>query len=96
MLLSFKLSSYMNLYLDLFAGLYVGSSVVFNGYGSHRKLICHMIRRTLAEFICKFASAWFVPKANSLGETVEAAGCEYLFIDCNRDEQAFLPTGKNT
>ena len=46
-------------------------------------------------FICKFASAWFVPKANSLGETVEAAGCEYLFVDCNRDEQAFLDGVEN-
>ena len=46
-------------------------------------------------FICKFASAWFVPKANSLGETVEAAGCEYLFIDANKDEQAWLDGVEN-
>ena len=41
-------------------------------------------------FVCKFSGAWFTPKANSLGETVEAAGCEYLFIDANSDEQAWL------
>ena len=46
-------------------------------------------------FICKFASSWFVPKANSLGETVKAAGCEYLFIDCNKEEQAFLDAVDN-
>jgi len=46
-------------------------------------------------FICKFASSWFVPKANSLGETVEAAGCEYTFIDCNKEEQAFLDAVDN-
>ena len=41
-------------------------------------------------FVCKFSGAWFTPKANSLGETVEAAGCEYLFIDANGDEQAWI------
>ena len=41
-------------------------------------------------FVCKFSGAWFTPKANSLGETVEAAGCEYLFIDANGDEQAWV------
>ena len=41
-------------------------------------------------FVCKFSGAWFTPKANSLGETVEAAGCEYLFIDANGDEQAWM------
>ena len=41
-------------------------------------------------FVCKFSGAWFTPKANSLGETVEAAGCEYLYIDANSDEQAWL------
>ena len=41
-------------------------------------------------FVCKFSGAWFTPKANSLGETVEAEGCEYLFIDANGDEQAWI------
>ena len=41
-------------------------------------------------FVCKFSGAWFTPKANSLGETVEAAGYEYLYIDANSDEQAWL------
>lgn len=41
-------------------------------------------------FVCKFSGAWFTPKANSLGETIEAAGGEYLFIDANSDEQAWL------
>ena len=41
-------------------------------------------------FVCKFSGAWFTPKANSLGETVKAAGCEYLFIDANGDEQAWV------
>ena len=41
-------------------------------------------------FVCKFASAWFVPKADSLGETVKGAGYEYLFIDASSDEQAWL------
>lgn len=41
-------------------------------------------------FVCKFSGAWFTPKQISLGETVEAAGCEYLFIDANSDEQAWL------
>ncbi|MBQ6839717.1 MAG: substrate-binding domain-containing protein [Oscillospiraceae bacterium] len=41
-------------------------------------------------FVCKFSGAWFTPKAESLGETVEAAGCEYLYIDANSDEQAWL------
>ena len=46
-------------------------------------------------FVCKFSGAWFTPKANSLGETVEAAGCEYLFIDANKDEQAWLDGVEN-
>lgn len=41
-------------------------------------------------FVCKFSGSWFTPKANSLGETVEAAGYEYLYIDANSDEQAWL------
>jgi len=41
-------------------------------------------------FCCKFSGAWFTPKADSLGETVEAAGYEYHFFDANSDEQAWL------
>ena len=41
-------------------------------------------------FVCKFSGAWFTPKANSLGDTVKAAGYEYLYIDANSDEQAWL------
>ena len=41
-------------------------------------------------FVCKFSGPWFTPKANSLGETVKAAGYEYLFVDANSDEQAWL------
>lgn len=41
-------------------------------------------------FVCKFSGAWFTPKADSLGATVEEAGYEYLYIDANSDEQAWL------
>ena len=41
-------------------------------------------------FVCKFSGAWFTPKADSLGETVKGAGYEYLYIDANSDEQAWL------
>ena len=41
-------------------------------------------------FVCKFSGPWFTPKANALGETVKAAGYEYLFVDANSDEQAWL------
>lgn len=41
-------------------------------------------------FVCKFSGAWFTPKQESLGETVKAAGYEYLYIDANSDEQAWL------
>ena len=41
-------------------------------------------------FVCKFSSAWFTPKADSLKATVEGAGYEYLYIDANSDEQAWL------
>ena len=41
-------------------------------------------------FVCKFSGPWFTPKGNSLGETVKAAGYEYLFVDANSDEQAWL------
>ncbi|GEM_PF-6727687 len=46
-------------------------------------------------FVCKFSGAWFTPKANSLGETVEAQGYEYLFIDANSDEQAWMDGVQN-
>ena len=46
-------------------------------------------------FVCKFSGAWFTPKANSLGETVKAAGYEYLFIDANSDEQAWIDGVQN-
>ena len=46
-------------------------------------------------FVCKFSGAWFTPKANSLGETVQAAGYEYLFIDANSDEQAWIDGVEN-
>jgi len=46
-------------------------------------------------FVCKFSGAWFTPKANSLGETVEGAGYEYLFIDANSDEQAWIDGVEN-
>ncbi len=46
-------------------------------------------------FVCKFSGAWFTPKDNSLGETVKAAGYEYLFIDANSDEQAWLDAVQN-
>lgn len=46
-------------------------------------------------FVCKFSGVWFTPKANSLGETVEDAGYEYLFIDANSDEQAWLDGVQN-
>lgn len=41
-------------------------------------------------FVCKFSGAWFTPKAESLGETVKAAGYDYLYIDANSDEQQWL------
>lgn len=41
-------------------------------------------------FVCKFSGSWFTPKAESLGETVKAAGYEYLYIDANSDEQQWL------
>ncbi|MDO4938447.1 MAG: substrate-binding domain-containing protein [Lachnospiraceae bacterium] len=41
-------------------------------------------------FVCKFSGAWFTPKQESLGETVKAAGYEYLYIDANSDEGAWL------
>ncbi len=41
-------------------------------------------------FVCKFSGAWFTPKQEALGETVKAAGYEYLYIDANSDEQAWL------
>lgn len=41
-------------------------------------------------FVCKFSGPWFTPKQESLGKTVEDAGYEYLFIDANSDEQAWL------
>ena len=46
-------------------------------------------------FVCKFSGAWFTPKANSLGETVQAAGYEYLFVDANSDEQAWIDGVEN-
>ena len=41
-------------------------------------------------FVCKFSSSWFIPKSDTLKETVEGAGYEYLYIDANSDEQAWL------
>ena len=46
-------------------------------------------------FVCKFSGSWFTPKANSLAATVEGAGYEYLFIDANSDEQAWLDGVQN-
>ena len=46
-------------------------------------------------FVCKFSGSWFTPKANSLGETVKAAGYEYLFVDANSDEQAWIDGVEN-
>ena len=46
-------------------------------------------------FVCKFSGAWFTPKANSLGETVQEAGYEYLFVDANSDEQAWIDGVEN-
>ena len=46
-------------------------------------------------FVCKFSGAWFTPKADSLGETVKAAGYEYQFIDANSDEQAWMDGVEN-
>ena len=46
-------------------------------------------------FVCKFSGSWFTPKANSLGETVQAAGYEYQFIDANSDEQAWIDGVEN-
>ena len=46
-------------------------------------------------FVCKFSGAWFTPKANSLGETVQAAGYEYQFIDANSDEQQWIDGVQN-
>ena len=41
-------------------------------------------------FVCKFSGAWFTPKNESLGQTVKDAGYEYLFIDANSDDQAWI------
>ena len=41
-------------------------------------------------FVCKFSGAWFTPKQESLGQTVNDAGYEYLYIDANSDEGAWL------
>ncbi len=46
-------------------------------------------------FVCKFGSSWFIPKATTLGETVEAAGYEYQFIDAASDETAWLDGVQN-
>lgn len=41
-------------------------------------------------FVCKFSGAWFTPKADALGASCKEAGYEYLYIDANSDEQAWL------
>jgi len=46
-------------------------------------------------FVCKFSGAWFTPKNESLKKTVEGAGYQYLYIDANSDEQAWLDGIKN-
>ena len=46
-------------------------------------------------FVCKFTSSWFATKAATLGETVEAAGYEYQYIDANSDEQAWIDGVEN-
>ena len=46
-------------------------------------------------FVCKFSGSWFTPKADSLGKTIQDAGYEYLFIDANSDEQAWLDGVQN-
>ena len=46
-------------------------------------------------FVCKFGSSWFIPKAETLGQTVEAAGYEYQFIDAASDETAWLDGVQN-
>lgn len=46
-------------------------------------------------FICKFSGAWFSPKEQSLGQTLEAAGYTYQFFDCNSDTQLFMDYVQN-
>lgn len=46
-------------------------------------------------YVCKYCDTWFTPKDRTLGETVKAAGYEYLFIDANSDEQQWLDGVQN-
>jgi ABC-type sugar transport system substrate-binding protein len=41
-------------------------------------------------FVCKFSGAWFTPKNNACKDTCDKYGYEFLFIDANSDEQAWL------
>lgn len=41
-------------------------------------------------FVCKFSGPWFTPKDNACKDTCDKYGYEYLFIDANSDEQAWL------
>ncbi len=46
-------------------------------------------------FVCKFASSWFIPKANAMQATCDEFGYEFLFIDANSNEQAWLDGVQN-
>lgn len=46
-------------------------------------------------FVCKFSGAWFTPKQEALAAICEGKGYEYLFIDANSDEQAWLDGVQN-
>ena len=41
-------------------------------------------------FVCKFSGVWFTPKQEALAEVCKEHGYEYLFVDANGDEQAWL------
>lgn len=46
-------------------------------------------------FICKFSGAWFTPKQEALKAVCDEKGYEYLYIDANSDEQAWLDGVQN-
>lgn len=46
-------------------------------------------------FVAKMSGAWFTPKSEALKAVCEENGYEYLFIDANNDEQAWLDGVQN-
>lgn len=81
---------------DAFAGYEYNESTgnwYYSNYPNYKDFMADGVIKV--GFVSKMSGVWFTPKSENLKAVCEEHGYEYLFIDANNDEQAWLDGVQN-